>query len=258
MPRDASAGAGPAVRHLHQGDPRGSGPVPLVALARLGRRGSAGMGSSKRKPYAALPLLALELACAPGYVCAVFGQPSADRASTSRRWWVRASLFGAAACAVAGIVLGWMMILFTPPSLGFLSATLYLIWQFEGPDRDLTFVPLGLSILITLTAVFGEYYLILLRRDRVRDIPTSSGKLCEAWEGDAEELVLAKCGKPCGQGMTPKGLCKPRPLLPSELFDLCGNTCSIYVSTAVCYGAGVVAFERLKPPGTWNLHTCEW
>lgn len=96
-----------------------------MALSAFGPGGTTAVHALVASPFY------IGLLCAPGYVYAVFAQPSAQRLSPPRRWWVRLSLVGATLCAVAGVAGGLMMILFTPPSLVALIATLYLLWDFE-------------------------------------------------------------------------------------------------------------------------------
>jgi hypothetical protein len=101
-----------------------------MALSALGPGGTTAVHA-----LVALPFY-VGLACAPGYIYAVFAQPSARRLPGPRRWWVRLSLIGATLCAAAGVAGGLMMIFFTPPSLVVLIATLYLLWDFERRGRD--------------------------------------------------------------------------------------------------------------------------
>jgi hypothetical protein len=78
----------------------------------------------------------LGILAAPGYLFALVTEMTAERVSTAVRWWVNASLIVASLCSLAGLIASVWMILFGPPSLMALYASLTLLRQFERrPSR---------------------------------------------------------------------------------------------------------------------------
>ena len=74
----------------------------------------------------------LGIICAPGYARAVMTQSKARERPLGERWWLRLSLSLALVCGLAGLVGGYWMFLFAPPSLATLALTAYLFYRFEG------------------------------------------------------------------------------------------------------------------------------
>ena len=109
------------------------------------------------------------------------------------------------------------------------------------------------GVLVAVAYLAFLAYDTLLRQASRAGIPTSSGGACNVTEGGTRKQVAAKCGRACDHGDIPKGPCHSRPMWPAQVLDLCGPSCDVYSSVAVCYGQeGVVLFEDGRFP------TCHW
>lgn len=73
----------------------------------------------------------LGILAAPGYIYAWYKRPRATNVSKWPRYWIRFSLVIALICSIGGLLAGYWMILFSPPSLLVAIASGRLLYLFE-------------------------------------------------------------------------------------------------------------------------------
>ena len=73
----------------------------------------------------------LGIIAAPGYIYIFYAQPKAVSVSKLKRYWLRTSMILALLCSIGGIMGGYWMILFSPPSLLSAIASARLRYLFE-------------------------------------------------------------------------------------------------------------------------------
>ena len=70
---------------------------------------------------------------------------------------------------------------------------------------------LSALLLLFTAAVIVWAYFDLLHQESISGIPKANGGSCTVTEGDTQEDILVRCGKPCGRGDIPKADCHSRP-----------------------------------------------
>lgn len=112
------------------------------------------------------------------------------------------------------------------------------------------------SVLLVALAVTCWAYKALLETWSVT-VPQASGLTCLVYEGEAMSVVRDRCGMPCGHGFLPIGNRYARPRWPSQIFEMCGPSCDVYGTIAICYCDSATTFVEVRADDS-ALRSCRW